>query len=45
MDDFGKIMEVLTPKESAEALYKVIDGLQPEDSGKFLTYKGDELPF
>ena len=45
MDDFKKIVEVLTPEESAAALYKVIDRLSPEDSGKFLTYKGDELPF
>ena len=45
MDGFRHIVEVLTPEESAAALYMLIDGLQPKDSGKFMTYKGDELPF
>ncbi|KAK9828882.1 hypothetical protein WJX72_002578 [[Myrmecia] bisecta] len=45
LDDFEGVAELLTPAESASALVKVISNLQPEDSGKFLDYKGNELPF
>ena len=38
-------MELLTPAESGEALVELITGLTPEDSGKFMDYKGKELPY
>ena len=46
MDDFEKAgMQLMTPAESGEALVKLIAGLTPEDSGKFLDYQGKELPY
>jgi hypothetical protein len=31
--------------ESADGIVRVIEGLQPEDSGKFLAWDGSELPY
>ena len=46
LDDFEKAgMEMLTPAESGDLLVKLIAGLTPADSGKFLDYKGNELPY
>ncbi|ANB14546.1 hypothetical protein AWJ20_2143 [Sugiyamaella lignohabitans] len=44
---FADFFETLgiTPDESASAQLKVIDALKPEDSGKFLTYLGEETAF
>ncbi|SCU94910.1 LAMI_0F00144g1_1 [Lachancea mirantina] len=36
---------VLTPDQSASGLKKVIEGLKPEDTGKFLANDGSELPW
>ena len=35
----------LSPAESAAGLYRVLTGLDREDSGKFLDYRGRELPW
>jgi len=36
---------VLTPAESAHALVVTIEQLKPEQSGKFLTRNGAEIPW
>ena len=38
-------MKLLTPAESGEALVKLIAGLTPADSGKFMNHQGKELPY
>ncbi len=38
-------MTILTPTESAEAIKKVIDGAKMENSGKFMSYDGEVLPW
>ena len=43
--DMGGSNAELEPEESIRALRKVIAGLKPEDSGKFFTYTGEELPW
>lgn len=35
----------ITPEESAEAIYKVIGEVKPEQSGEFLNYDGTQLPY
>ena len=35
----------LTPRESVTGQLKVVLGLKKEDSGKFLSYDGTELPW
>ena len=35
----------LEPEESAAAIVALIAGLKPEDSGKFLNWRGEELPW
>lgn len=35
----------LSPRESVAGLHKVLAALKPEDSGRFLTYEGRELPW
>jgi NAD(P)-dependent dehydrogenase (short-subunit alcohol dehydrogenase family) len=43
--DMGGEGATLTPRESVRAMLKVIDGLTPKDSGKFLDHRGRELPW
>ena len=43
--DMGGQNATLTPEESIRGMLQVIDGLKPEDSGRFLNHKGDELPY
>ena len=35
----------LTPEESVRGMIKVIDGLDPSKNGKFLDYRGREIPW
>jgi hypothetical protein len=35
----------LTPEESVRGLKKVISGLRQDDSGKFLSHDGSEIPW
>ena len=35
----------LTPTQSVEAMLKVIAQVKPEDSGKYLDYNGEVLPY
>ena len=35
----------LTPTQSVEAMLKVIAQVKPEDSGKYLDYNGEILPY
>jgi norsolorinic acid ketoreductase len=44
-DTFGESWQPITTEQSAEGLFKVIDGATKEQSGKFLSYDGSELPF
>lgn len=41
--DMGGENAMITPEASVTGMRKVIDGLRPEDSGRFLTYAGDEM--
>ncbi len=43
--DLGGASAALSPAESAGKLRRVLDSLTPEDSGRFLTYLGEELPW
>lgn len=43
--DMGGPAATLSPEESAEGLDRVIAGLSPADSGKFLQYDGKPLPW
>jgi NAD(P)-dependent dehydrogenase (short-subunit alcohol dehydrogenase family) len=43
--DMGGAGATLTPEESVRAMLRVIDGLTPKDSGKFLDHRGRELPW
>ncbi len=43
--DMGGPNADLSPEESVTGMKKVIDGLTPADSGKFLTYSGETLPW
>ena len=43
--DMGGDGATLTPRESVRAMLRVIDGLTPKDSGKFLDHRGRELPW
>ncbi len=40
----GPNADIDTP-ESVTGMKKVIDGLKPSDSGRFLAYDGSELPW
>ncbi|ONH68248.1 hypothetical protein BON22_1996 [Cyberlindnera fabianii] len=46
-EDTRKAMEslIITPEESAESQLKLLLGLTKEQSGKFLSYTGEELPW
>jgi hypothetical protein len=35
----------LSPTESAAGLRRVLEGLRPEDSGKFFDFQGNERPW
>ena len=43
--DMGGPNATLKPEESISALLKVIDGLKPDDTGKFFNYDGKTLPW
>lgn len=43
--DMGGEGATITPSVSISGMRKVIDGLGPEDSGRFLVYDGSELPW
>ncbi|MEE4280231.1 MAG: SDR family oxidoreductase [Halieaceae bacterium] len=43
--DMGGPNATITTEESVSGIRKVIDGLGAEDSGRLLTYSGDELPW
>lgn len=43
--DMGGTAATLTIEQSVPAMVKVIDGLKPADSGRFLNYDGAELPW
>jgi NAD(P)-dependent dehydrogenase (short-subunit alcohol dehydrogenase family) len=43
--DMGGENAPLTPEESVRGLKKVISGLRQDDSGKFLSHDGSEIPW
>ncbi len=43
--DMGGPDATISTEESIRGMRKVIDGLGPEDSGRFLTYSGEEMPW
>ena len=43
--DMGGAGADLTPEESAHGIAEVVDGLTPDQSGRYLTYDGGELPW
>ena len=43
--DMGGANAPTLPQESVTGMCRVIDGLTPADSGKFLSYTGEELPW
>ena len=43
--DLGGLQATLSPRESVEGLVRVIDGLTPEQSSRFLTWQGEEHPW
>lgn len=43
--DMGGENATITTEQSAEGMRAVIDGLKPGDSGRLLTYAGEELPW
>ena len=43
--DMGGASAPLTPEESVRGIRRVLDGLQQDDSGKFLSYDGTAIPW
>jgi hypothetical protein len=43
--DLGGYHAPLYPKESIEGMIRVIDSLTMEDTGKFINYRNEELPW
>ena len=43
--DMGGENAMINTQESIAGMIRVIDGLKPTDSGRLLTYSGDELPW
>jgi len=43
--DMGGSAATRTPEDSVAAMRKVIDGLGPQDTGKFLNHSGEEYPW
>jgi NAD(P)-dependent dehydrogenase (short-subunit alcohol dehydrogenase family) len=41
----GTIKAPLEPRESAAGIVALIESLTPEDSGKFLNWRGEEMPW
>lgn len=39
------VLKLITPEESVGAMIRLIDGLTPEQSGRFLNYDGQPLPW
>jgi len=44
-DSFGDRWDPITPKESADSVFKVVEGATKEQSGRFLNYDGSEIPW
>lgn len=45
VNDLASAMEVLTPEDSARKIIDIIQGLEKGDSGSFIDYKANTLPF
>jgi hypothetical protein len=43
--DMGGDGALLAPRDSVAGLLRVIDGLQADDSGRFLDWQGQTLPW
>src|SRR6185436_18119114 len=43
--DMGGPDAQLTPEQSISGMRKVIDGLKPDDTGKFLSHDGSNVPW
>ena len=43
--DMGGAGADVAPEDSADGIAKVVDGLTPDQSGRYLTYDGGELPW
>ena len=43
--DMGGREAPLSPEQSVQGLRRVIAGLKPADSGRFLSYDGSEIPW
>ena len=43
--DMGGAGATVTPEQSVTGLLRVIDGLKPSDSGRFLDWRGESLPW
>jgi NAD(P)-dependent dehydrogenase (short-subunit alcohol dehydrogenase family) len=43
--DMGGASADLAPEESVSALRRVIDGLTPNDTGRFLDHTGEQIPW
>jgi len=43
--DLGGAEATLSPRESVEGMIGVIDGLKPADSGRFITWSGEDHPW
>jgi len=43
--DMGGAGATVTPQQSVSGLLRVLDGLKPSDSGRFLDWRGDPLPW
>jgi NAD(P)-dependent dehydrogenase (short-subunit alcohol dehydrogenase family) len=45
LTDMGGPNALIDTMESVSGLRRVMDGLKPDDSGKFLSFKGEEIPW
>ena len=43
--DMGGVQAPILPAESAAGLHRVLEGLTPADSGRFLSFEGKDLPW
>ena len=44
-DSFGDAWHPITPEQSADGVFKVVEGASKEQSGRFLSYDGSDLPW